>query len=564
MSEERLPERRGSEYVYDALVDAGVDVLVGLPGTQTLPLDQTVARRTDIDYVMARHETAIPHVAWGYYEAGGGLAATLTVPGPGDTNAAHGLKNAYDDGVPMIHVSPVADPSTFGKHPIHELEHDTFDNVVKANLEVTEPHRLREAVARAIEIARTTPTGPVRLAVPSTFLTREIRAASVSVTPERTDYDAEGAAAEAVDLLAETRRPLLVVGGGARRSPDGPGAVEALAELLDAPVTATMKGKGVFPENDPRYLGATGKNMPAGARRALSAADVVLALGTDFDGLNTSDWSLPMGESLIHVTVDPDEIDNAYEADVGIVGDVAAACERITGGLRDQELPETWNGRRLATDVREEYVDALRSRGLLDEGPPVTTPAVLRTVRETIPDEAIATTDIGGHRVWSRNAFPAYGRDRFVTAGSWAGMGVGLPSAIGAKLARPDRPVVCLTGDGSLLMCAQEFHTAAAYDLDLAVVLFNDADYGIISKSPKLDREAGDRRFSWTSPDWLSIVEGFGCQGRRARTRTEVREAVEWALAADGPALVDVDIDPDEATPYDAAEYETAIDPTDY
>lgn len=564
MAKKKRPQRRGSEYVYNALVNAGVDILVGLPGTQTLPLDRTVAQRNDIDYMMARHETAIPHIAWGYYEAGGGLAATLTVPGPGDTNSAHGLKNSYDDCVPLLHISPVADPADFGKHPIHELEHETFDHVVKANLQVRNPRRLREKVARAISVARETPTGPVRLAVPSTFLTRKIEAAPVSATPESTDYDIEEDIIRGVDILSDAQRPLIIIGGGARRSPNGSKTIASLVDVLSAPVAVTMKGKGVLPENDPNYLGATGKNMPVGARHTLEASDAVLALGTDFDGPNTDNWSLPIGDSLVHVTVDPDEIDNTYDADIGIIGDVGTICERLTGRLRDRDLEASWDGQQLATDVREEYVNSLRSRGLLADGPPVTTPAVLRTVRETIPDEAIATTDIGGHRVWSRNAFAAYGRDQFITAGSWAGMGVGLPSAIGAKLACPDRSVVCLTGDGSLMMCAQELHTAAARNLDLVVVLFNDADYGIISKSPKIDDRGGDHRFSWSSPDWISIAEGFGCQGRRAQTRNEVRDAVDWALMTDGPTLVDVEIDPDELTPYEAAEYETEIAPTDY
>jgi len=564
MRDEPRKAKRGSEYVYDALVEADIDLLVGLPGTQTLPLDRTVARRNDIEYVMARHETAIPHVAWGYYEAGGGIAATLTVPGPGDTNAAHGLKNAYDDSVPLIHISPEVDPDELGKHPIHEIEPDTFDNVVKANLRVETPFRLRETVARGIEIARAPPYGPVRLGIPSSFLDHEIETPAADVAAERTTYETGPACEEAVDMLADARQPIVFIGGGARRSDEGPEAVAALVDRLNSPVVASMKGKGVFPENDPHYLGATGKNTPSGAREVLEAADVVLALGTDFDGLNTRGWSLPMGESLIHVTLDPSEVGAVYDPNVPIVADVGAVCARLSDELESRDTADGWDGSRLATAVRDEYLAHLRSAGVLDEGPPVTTPAVMRTVRQTVPDEATVTTDIGGHRIWSRNAFPAYVRDRFVTAGSWAGMGVGLPSAIGAALARPDSPVVTLSGDGSLLMCCQELHTAAAYDLDVTVVLFNDADYGIISKSPKLDREAGEHPFSWSSPDWVGIADSFGCRGRQARTRTDVREAVEWALGSDGPCLIDVAIDPDEPTPYEAADYDTDIDPTAY
>jgi acetolactate synthase-1/2/3 large subunit len=564
MPEETAARDRGCEFLYRALVDAGIDLLVGLPGTQTLPVDRTVARREDVRYVMARHETAIPHIAWGYYEASGHVAATITVPGPGDTNAAHGLKNALDDHVPIVHVSPISDPDEFGRHPIHELEDETFEHVVKANLTVESPARLRETIDRGIRLAVAPPAGPVRLGIPSGFLAKRITAPNATVNVERTTYDADEAVATAAEHLAAAERPLVYVGGGVRRSPGGPGAVTELASLLDAPVAASYKGKGAFPEDDDRFLGVTGSDLPAGARAAFEAADVVLALGTNFDGPNTSDWSLPMGDTLVHVDIDPAEMNAAYDADVAVVADVADACAGLIDELRARGGRSSWDGAALGTAVREEYVDRLRGADLLGEGPPVNTPAVLRTVRDAIPVDTIVTTDVGGHRIWAKNAFAVSAPERFITPGSWAGMGVGLPSALGAKLAHPERPVVTLTGDGSLMMCAQELHTAAENDLDVIVVLFDDGDYGIISKSMDAADESDDRRFGWSSPDWLSIAEGYGCRGRRARTRTEIRAALDWALDATGPTLVDVEIDATEPTPGRFAEFETGIDPAAY
>ena len=564
MSENPVSRGGGSEYVYDALVDAGVGVLVGLPGTQTLPLDQTVASRDEITYVMARHETAIPHVAWGYYEASGCVAATLTVPGPGDTNAAHGLKNAYDDNVPILHVSPVADPAEFGNHPIHELEHETFDHVVKANLTVSNPTRLREVVARGVETALSAPYGPVRLGIPSSFLAQPVSAPAAAVTPERTTYDAAPACDAAADLLAGARRPLLYVGGGVRRSADGPDATADLADELDAPVVCSYKGKGAFSEDDDRFLGVTGGDLPAGAVAALEAADVVVALGTDFDGPNTADWSLPMGDALVHVDIDPAETDRGYDADIAVIADVGRACEEVADRLADRAVAPTWDGGRIGSAVRNEYAKQLTKRNLLGQEHPLTTPTVLRAVRETMPSDTVVTTDIGGHRIWIKNAFPVTERREFVTPGSWAGMGVGVPSAIGAKLARPDRPVCTLVGDGCLLMTAQELHTAADEDLDLTAVVFNDADYSVISKSPELDTENGDHRFDWESPDWVAIAEGFGCRARHVETRTDLVTALEWSLDVDGPTLVDVAIDPDEPRAVEVADYDTEIDPTSY
>lgn len=548
----------GGEHVYDALVEAGVDVLVGLPGTQTLPLDRVVVQRDEVRYVMARHETAIPHIAWGYYEATERVAATLTVPGPGDTNAMHGLKNALEDNVPILHVSADANPADRGKGPIHEIEPDTYDNVVKANVTVERPIDLAEEIARGIEIALTPPYGPVRLGVPSSVLTAEFAAPPVEVTPERTIYDTDYG--RAIETLAAASRPVVYVGGGARRSPDGPRVVRELAETLDAPVAASYKGKGVFPEDDPRWLGVTAAHLPAGAVDVLETADVVVALGTDFDGITTANWELPMGETLIHVNLAVSDVDVAYESDVAIVDDVTAAGDALLSGLRDRDPPANrWDGARIASAVRTEYREHLRGLGLFEESSPAKTPAVLEAVREATPRDAVVTTGIGGFRLWTSQVFPAYGRRRFVTAGSWAGMGIGLPSAVGAALAAPDRPVVCLTGDGGLLMCLNELHTAAEEHLDLTVVVSNNSDYGIISKSPDIERYTDGHRFTWSAPSFVGIAESFGWDASRVETAAAAGKAVTEAIETDGPVLVDVAIETDEPSAVQAAAYESEL-----
>jgi acetolactate synthase-1/2/3 large subunit len=304
----------------------------------------------------------------------------------------------------------------------------------------------------------------------------------------------------------------------------------------------------------------TGSHFPAGARRVLDCADVVLALGTDFDGVTTADWTLPMGERLVHVNVDPADIGAAYEADVPVVGDVSAVGDALLDGLRSTEGTGGWDGRRVASAVREEYREALETRGLFDDGPPLHTPRVLETVREVTPREAIVTTDVGGFRVWSMQTFETYDPERFVAAGSWAGMGVGLPAAIGAGLADPDVPVVCLTGDGGLLMCVHELHTAVEETIDLTVVVSNNRDYGIISKSPAIEQYTEGHRFTWDTPDYVGIAEGFGCSAVRAETAGELADAVAEAVDSSGPTLVDVAVRTDEPMAAEAASYDSTVD----
>ncbi|UHQ98467.1 thiamine pyrophosphate-binding protein (plasmid) [Natrinema zhouii] len=553
--------RAGSEQLYDALVDAGIDLLVGLPGTQTLPLDRTVERRDDIRYVMARHETAIPHIAWGYYEAGGDVAATLTVPGPGDTNAMHGLKNALDDRVPLVHIAADADPDDRGKGPIHEIEPDTYDNVVKENVSIKRPVEFHQAIRSGIETALSPPYGPVRLGVPKSLLNAEFRSPPLTIDPPTSRFDGDEEYRTATRMLADAERPVVYLGVGARRSCD-PEAIRALVETLNAPVVTSYKGKGIFPEDDPRWLGVTGSHLPAGARRALEAADVVLALGTRFDGVTTDDWSLPVGDALIHVTLDASRIDVAYESDVAIIEDVASAVTRLRDGLRTESRPDTaWDGTSVGERVRAEYDDRLRAHGLLEDGAPIATAGALRTLRDVLPRETVATTDIGGFRLWAKQTFETYEPETYVTAGSWAGMGVGLPAAIGAKLAAPDRPVVALTGDGGAMMCLQELHTAASYELNVITILFNNQDYGIISKSPQIDQYAEGHRFDWSSPDFVAIAEGFGCRGETVQTLSGLENAVDAALARDdGPELIDVHVDPDEPTAASVADYDSTVE----
>ncbi|MFB6253275.1 MAG: thiamine pyrophosphate-binding protein [Halobacteriaceae archaeon] len=549
--------KQGSEVVYDALVDADISTLIGLPGTQTLPLDRTIAERDDMRYIMARHETAIPHIAWGYYEASGNPASTLTVPGPGDTNAMHGLKNAYNDNVPIIHISADVNPSDRGKRPIHEIEPNTFDNVVKANISVTKTHTLKKRIREGIEIALSQPYGPVRLGIPSGFLQTEVDASRVSYEPATTDFDNKQSYKKAKTALKSAETPVIYIGGGARRAANSQNSITELVDMLEVPVFGTYKGKGVFPEDRPEFIGITGSHLPAGGRRVLEMADTVLALGCDFDGVSTDHWSLPMGETLIHVNINSDDINRSYSADIAIVADVADAVNELLTRLSEGQYG--WNGEAIGQSIRREYINQLQTHGLLKADEPAKTPAVLREIRSVTPDDTIIITDVGGFRLWAKQVFPAYSADRYITAGSWAGMGVGLPGAIGAKLATSDIPIVCLTGDGGLLMCLQEFHTAVENNLDIVTVIFNNGDYATISKSSEIQEYGNGQRFSWNSPDFVDIATGFGCDATKVTSASEVGRAVREGLERTGPYVIDVRIDTEEPSVKAVSDYNSTV-----
>jgi acetolactate synthase-1/2/3 large subunit len=357
---------------------------------------------------------------------------------------------------------------------------------------------------------------------------------------------------------------VVYAGGGCRRTTDGPAAVRAIVETLDAGVVTSYKGKGVFPEDDPRFMGVTGGSLPPGATLALEQADVVLALGTDFDGVTTAGWEVPFGGQLVHVNLDPDAIGASYDPAVGIVADIREAVTALNDRLADHTPPAArWRPDRVGAAIRDEYDRHLSDAGLLDDGPPLHTPAVLETVRRVTPDDAIVSVDVGGFRLWAMQVFEAYEAADFIAAGSWAGMGVGLPAAIGAKLARPDAPVVCLSGDGGLLMCLQELATAAAEDLDIVLIVSNNEDYGIISKKSELRTSAGEHPFTWTAPSFVKIAEGFDWDGEAVADAEGLETAVEDAIARDGPTLIDVEVPTEEQSAEDGSAFETSIDPAE-
>ncbi|MFB6168447.1 MAG: thiamine pyrophosphate-binding protein [Haloferacaceae archaeon] len=532
-----MTDAAGADRVVDALVAAGVETVVGLPGTQTLPLDVAVDD-SPLSYLMARDESAIPHVAWGHYEAGGGLAATVTVPGPGDTQASHGLKNALNDCVPLVHLSADVPADARGFGAIHEIDPSTYDHVVRANHTVDRPAELPSAVADALCEATTPPYGPVRLGIASDVLAAPCPAPAVTA-PDATPRVANDAAlAEATDLLAAAERPLLYVGGGCRRSDVE--AVRALAREVNLPVLASYKGKGVVPDDDPRTLGVAGSHTPASALAVVEEADLTVALGTDLDDVATGSGSLPL-DPLVHVTLAPADLHTRYEPRLSVHGDAGEAARR----LRDAAGTGGWDGASVGARADRAWEERLREGGFLDDRTPMPTAAALRAVRDALPRETPVTTDVGGFRLWAKQVFDAYEPTGYVTAGSWAGMGVGLPAAVGAAVGT-GRQVACLTGDGGLLMSLGSLHVASEAELDLLCVVFDNADYGVISAADQLPPSGP--RFDWTAPDFATVAEGMGWRGERVETVDELRDATCRATRTGGPVLVDAAVDPAEQT----------------
>ena len=540
-----------AEAVVDRMLARGIDVAFGIPGKQTLPLNQALADR-DAGFVVARHETAVTHQAWGYAETSepGAMAATVVVPGPGDMNAMNGLKNALNDCVPLLHLAVETEREVRGGDGIHETPPETYDTVVKENVLVDSPAGAVPAVADAIRVAREHPQGPVRVGIPKDVLASRTLQPSVGErSPSAPPAPPDDAVDRAAERLVDADVPVIIAGGGVRRA-GASDALRSVAAALDAPVVTTYKGKGVFPETHPLSAGVLCGGSSTALRELLAAADIGLVVGSDLDAVATASWSVSMPDRLVHVTLDGDDVGFGYETELGIVADadrfLRALDDRLDGG--DPASPAL-RGADRAEAVRsadEERFAALASDR--DSADPLRSVEVLREVREALPEETVVTADAGGFRLWTLVSFAAAGPRSYVNPGSWATMGTGLPSAIGAKLANPGRDVVALTGDGGLMMCVHELHTLAAEGIDVTVVALNNDDYAIISEEASRSYGFSEGAYGWADAglDLVRVASGMGVPAERVTDRDAVGDAVDAARRRDGPALVEVVTDPGE------------------
>lgn len=533
-----------SDAVIELLEDKGIRTVFGIPGTQTLPLNKAIEATDELNYIMARHETAVSHQAWGYGQTSDDMAATLVVPGPGDMNAMNGLKNALNDCTPLLHLSIETDPEIRGGNGIHETPHNTYDNVVKENILVETPESTVAAVAEGIAIARTPPTGPVRVGIPRSFLSLDAERATafsdreVETTPPLPTTAAEKLA----ERLATSTSPAIIAGGGIRIA-NATQELKTVAETLSAPVFVTTKGKGVFPEDHPLFAGVIWGGASAAVRDELASSDTTFAVGSDLDAVTTNEWSFDL-PNLLHVTLDRDDIGgskNGYDPQFSLLADAKAVLKYVGDTLENKNE----GGATRAEKVRTAEAAAVEPLREVDETP-LNSVAALDVIRETLPRETIVTADAGGSRLWTVLTFDVYDPHSYVNPGSWASMGVGLPAAIGAKVANPDRPVVSLIGDGGLMMCLHELHTAVAENIDVVTVVFNNSDYAIISDGATSEFGVREQAYGWEgSPiDFTTVAEGLGIESFAATTREEISSAMTDALSRDRPTLVEITTDP--------------------
>jgi len=511
----------------------GVNLYFGMPGASALPLVDAVRRNRNSRYIVVRHEQTAALAASAYNKLTGKMAVCLTIAGPGATNLATGLYDAKEDHASVLSLNGQVQTQYAGPGGIQEIDQDAFFRPITVfNNTVADPTTAVKLLTRALRYAAVA-RGVAQLSLPNdiqrepldaTYCERETCLPEVGVAP--TD-ETVAAAAEAIDGAA---RPVILAGFGAMRAA---GPVLDLAETIQAPIVTTFRAKGILPDENEWVAGLHGQLGTPHARALVEESDLVIACGASFSDLT----GIPPEKPAVHIDIDPLQL-GKHPLAVGVWGDCAIAIPRIRERVRPRDDSGT---RQWLAKKKQEWRDRL-DREADPAAVPIRPPYIMKVLSETLPEDAVISLDVGENQWWFGRNFRMK-RQRFAMSGYLGTMGFGLPGAIAAKLAYPEKSVVCITGDGGFAMVMADFTTAVKYDLPIVVAVLNNHDLAMIREE---QREADYPPFGTdlTNPDFAAYAEASGGAGIRVTRPGDLRDAVLRALAMDKPVIVDIETDP--------------------
>ncbi len=531
----------GAKAIVKSLERHGVTVMFGYPGGATLPIYDELAR-SRIRHVLSRHEQGAAHMADGYARATGRTGVCMATSGPGATNLVTGIATAYMDSSPIVAITGQVPRSMIGNDAFQEVDITGITiPITKHNYLVQEAADLPTVFAEAFHLASTGRRGPVLVDIPKDVQTDECPAdAREPGRPALEGYRPTiaghpGQIKRAAALLREARRPVAIVGGGLLWS-GGTASLVRLCESLDIPAAYTLMGKSAFPNSHPLCLGMAGYHGRIAANTAVSRADLILAVGTRFTDRATGPLErYASGARIIHIDIDPAEIGKNTPAFLPIVGEAGDILPKLLDELMKdpprRDRPE-WTGMLKETEAAHPLRDPCRSQSL-------SIPGLLRIVRDVVPDPIIVT-DVGRHQIFAAHHVRTESPRDFITSGGLGTMGFGLPAAIGAKLGRPERNVVVVSGDGSFMMNCQEVATAVEAEVPIVALVMNDGGLGMIRQLQ--DTSYGKRHTMCgfrTIVDFAGLARSMGAFGRRVERMEDAGPALEEAIASGRPAVID-------------------------
>ena len=531
-----------------ALEGEGVREVFGLPGGANLPMYDEF-NRCNIRHILVRHEQTAAHMADGYGRVSRRPGVCFATSGPGATNLLTGIATAQADSAPVVAVT--------GQVPVHFIGKDAFQEsdimgmanpVVKYAFQPRTPEEVPISVQKAFYIASTGRPGPVLVDIPKDVQSAHAQMRPVDGVSMRgyhpwTDPDIQNVE-RAIETLIRADKPIILAGGGTIIS-SAFAELQAVAEMLSIPVVTTFKGKGAFPENHPLSMGPIGMHGHAEANKIITEADCVLAVGTRFSDRSVGTFEdFESRRTIIHIDVDPAEIGKNQTTRVAVVGDVKASLRVMLRLLEARKVGRDEGGEwvRHAREMREYWQENLKIHpGELGAA------KILRKLRQLLPPESVVTTEVGQHQMWASLFFDVISPGTFFSSTGLGTMGWGFPAAIGAKVARPDVPVVDIAGDGSFNMTENSLATSVLEDIPVIVFLVNNYSLGMVAQ---WQRTFYKRRMVGVDqgrcPDYVKLAESYGAQGIRAQSMDELDAAIRAALKSDVATVIDIPIDPEE------------------
>ena len=546
--------------IAQALKDEGVEFIFGYPGGAVLHIYDALERVSDIPHILVRHEQAATHAADGYARATGKPGVVLVTSGPGATNAVTGIATAYMDSIPMVVLSGQVQSHLIGEDAFQETDMVGISRpIVKHSFMVKHPEEIPGIIKKAFYLASTGRPGPVVIDLPKDMSRPDKKypyeyPESVhmrSYSPAIKGH--AGQIKKAIGMLLEAKRPIIYTGGGIIQG-NASAELTEFARLLNAPVTNTLMGLGGFPAGDKQYVGMLGMHGTVEANKAMHESDVILALGARFDDrvTNTPNKFCPEAK-IIHVDIDPASISKTVHADVPIVGPVNIVLDEMIAQLKEMKRKGDVKQDQAALDAW--WADINKWRGdygmwnkprYEDDSGLIKPQHVIEKLCELTNGDAFITSDVGQHQMFAAQYYRFNEPRRWINSGGLGTMGFGLPSALGVKLAFPEKEVCCITGEGSIQMNIQELSTCTQFKTPIKIINLNNGYLGMVKQwqDMQYDSRYAQSVYEDSLPDFIKLAEAYGHVGIKVEKLQDLEPALREALALkDRTVFLDIYVD---------------------
>ena len=533
-------EMTGARVIIECLLEQGVDTIFGYPGGAILNVyDELYKNRDRIRHILTAHEQGAAHAADGYARSTGRVGVCFATSGPGATNLVTGLATAYMDSSPMVAITCNVPLNLLGRDSFQEIDIAGITMpITKHNYIVKDVDELADIIREAFVIANSGRKGPVLIDIPKD-ITAKTTDYQKMIAPPPYPKEIPPATDEAIkrasEMINNSERPIIVAGGGVLGA-DACGELMALAEKLDCPVSVTFMGTSAFPADHPNYTGMIGMHGTKASNIGVTKSDLVIAVGARFsDRVTSNASSFAVSSSILHIDIDEAEIDKNIKSDFYVVGDARDSLARIVELVCKKQN----------SDWKEEILGFKKDFPSMDnESERLNPEFIIKKIDQLTPDDAVITTEVGQHQMWTQQFYCFKKPRTFVSSGGLGTMGFGTGAAIGSAIGNKDKKVVAVAGDGSFRMNCNELATISDYNIPVVIVVVDNGVLGMVRQWQTLFYE---KRYSETSltsrgPNFKMLAEAYGIDGYEVFTKEEYEKALKEALSKNAPAVIDAHI----------------------